>query len=115
MMREIKDESCRSIVFGGLATDFPTELLPLALETIRSLKDSYFRLDALKILLPQLEKLPISFPEWMNILDDLACQNRSSLVEILPLVKLTLIRLSGREDTFLEILYSVRDVVQQWP
>ena len=112
--REIKDESSRSSTLSALAKDLPPELLQEALESIRSLNENYFRSNALQGFLPHLEKLSIPFSKWKEILDDLAYQNRSWLICILPEVSPTLIRLSGDEDGIFKILKVLQEVCRQW-
>ena len=115
MTPNIKDEYSRSYALSELAKYLPAEFLQEALESIWSLTENYFRAYALQGFLPQLEKLSIPFVKWVQILDDLAYQNRGWLIAQLPKIMPTLIRFAGNEDGFLDVLPVVREVCQQWP
>ena len=112
--RQIQDESYRAFALRALAEHLPEALLPEALAIIWDIKDNYYCANALQDYLPYLEQLLTSFTQWAEVLDTLAYQNRSQLLNVLPKIRPMVIRL-GNEQAFSETLQAVRDVCRQWP
>ncbi|MDV3350740.1 NB-ARC domain-containing protein [Leptothoe sp. LEGE 181152] len=112
--RQIQDEDSRSSALSALAEHLPESLWPEALDITRDIKDNYYCANALQRFLPYLEQLSISFTQWTDVLDTLAYQNRSQLINTLPKSRSMIVSF-GHEQAFSETLQAVRDVCQQWP
>ncbi|MFK8184213.1 MAG: NB-ARC domain-containing protein [Phormidesmis sp.] len=114
MTRQIKDESDRSWALSALAQHLPTQYLPQTLEIAWSIQEKYYCAQAFTAFLPALENNNITFSEWAQVLDVLAYQKRSNLIELLPNSQATLTRL-GDPHTLPTALQSIRDICNQWP
>ena len=113
--REIKDESSRSRALRAMAQHLPEPLWPEAIAILHSIQDKYHRAQSLQGCIPHINTLTSTFPDFATALDTLAYQNRSDLVELLPTLRPIIMRLGEGEETFSDVLQSVREVCGQWP
>lgn len=98
---------------GNLAPHLPPELLPEALEIMKTFKERYYAAEAWFSLLPRLEELQVSFLSFAAILDTLAYRKRSELIQNFPTMQNTLTRLGG-ETTLDRCLQAMAEVCNQW-
>ena len=113
--QEIKDEESRSNALSAMAGHLSEELWPEALTVLHSIQEKYYKAQALKNCLIYFNTLTSTFTDWAKSIDTLAYQNRSELIELLPILKPIIMRLGDGEETFSDVLQSVREVCRQWP
>ncbi|MEL7359955.1 MAG: hypothetical protein AAFN40_25900 [Cyanobacteria bacterium J06560_6] len=98
-----------------IAPYLPKAHYPEAIAILHSIQDKYYSAQALQGCLPYFDALTSTFPDFAKALDTLAYQNRSDLLELLPTLRPIIMRLGEGEETFLDVLQSVREVCKQWP
>ncbi|MEM8504941.1 MAG: NB-ARC domain-containing protein [Cyanobacteria bacterium P01_D01_bin.1] len=111
---QIQDKSALSSALSDIAEHLPEKLLPEALGGMHQARDKYHYASALQSLLLQFKNPPISFIQWIELLDILSCRYRTDLLRLLP-VHVNMVLKFGGCETFPEVVKSVQDVCKQWP